>query len=474
MKQKAIEISHEQIHQELDQWFTPEACEALARETGFIRRRTSRLSGRDFFNLLTVEMLDEPTASYESLCDRLEDRHPDVQITPQALCERMNSAGAVAFLKQGLDRTLQATTRPVLAAREAAWLAPFARTLLQDSTQIQLHEKLADAFKGSGGNASVASVKVDVCYDVKQERTEHVAIRSGVDSDQSMAEDLAARLQPGDLVIRDLGYFCLNFFATLTAIGAYFLSRLHFNANVYLTAEAEEPVQLIPTINHLGRGRQALELQVFLGQKQRIPTRLIVYRLPSVLYRARQKAAIKTAQRKGRRIGLSYLKFLKYTFFITNVPASLWPMEAVGTLYRLRWQMELVFKSWKSLFRLNLLRGTRPERIQCLIYGRLIVILIVQRLLALASAHAEAAQRELSFFKASQWLMRGGRLLKAFVDRQLDVLFRRMLSRLKRLLKQKRKRLTTWAMISQQVSYGDQVADVEHRILKKGASSLWA
>ena len=166
--------------------------------------------------------------------------------------------------------------------------------------------------------------------------------------------------------------------------------------------------------------------------RQRIPIRLIVYRLPSDVYRKRQKAAIKAAKRKGRGISLSYLKFLKYTFFITNVPAALWSMEVVGTIYRLRWQVELVFKNWKSLFQINVLKGTRPERILCLIYGRLIVILVVQRLLALASVQAAAEQRELSFCKASQWLMRGGRLLKAFLDRQFGDLLRRMLSCLRR------------------------------------------
>ena len=76
-------------------------------------------------------------------------------------------------------------------------------------------------------------------------------------------------------------------------------------------------------------------------------------------------------------------------------------MEAIGTIYRLRWQMELTFKHWKSLFQIDVLKGTRPERIRCLIYGRLIVILVVQRLLALASTQAAAEQRELSFCKAS-------------------------------------------------------------------------
>ena len=200
MKQAPIEIAHEPIGQELNRWFSHEDCEALARKTGFIQRRTSRLTGSHFFNLLTVEILDEPTVSYEGLCDILEERHPDVQITPQALCARMNSAGAVEFLKAGLARTLQETARqPLTALKETAWLEAFPRVLLQDSTQMQIHEKMADDFKGSGGNASTAAIKVDYSVDVKNEQAEHIAIRQGADSDQGFAEDLAARVQKGRL-----------------------------------------------------------------------------------------------------------------------------------------------------------------------------------------------------------------------------------------------------------------------------------
>jgi hypothetical protein len=92
---------------------------------------------------------------------------------------------------------------------------------------------------------------------------------------------------------------------------------------------------------------------------------------------------------------------------------------------------------------------------------------VVQRLLALASAQAVKEQRELSFCKASQWLMRGGRLLKAFLIRQFGGLLRRMLSSLKRLLKQKRKRLTTWQLIGQQVAYLDSFADTGHVVRKE-------
>jgi hypothetical protein len=208
----------------------------------------------------------------------------------------MNSDGAVAFLKASLERSLKETTRQQTATIETAWLEPFPRVLLEDSTYIQIHEKMADTFKGSGGNASAAGVKVDYSYDVKSEKAEHMAIRQGADSDQGFAEDL---------VIRDLGYFCLNFFAYLVSIGAYFLSRLGFNANVYLTADTDEPVKLIQHINRFGNGDKTMEFNVFLGQKQRIPVRLVVYRLPSDVYRKRQKAAIKAAKRKGRGTSLS-------------------------------------------------------------------------------------------------------------------------------------------------------------------------
>lgn len=460
MERPPLEITPAQIGMELETWFNHESCERLASETGFIQRSTSRLTGSAFFNLLTVGIVGEATVSYAGLCDALEECHSDLQLTPQALCERMNSPGAAAFLKAGLEKTLQETSPDDPATLKGVWLDAFRRVLLQDSTTIEVHEQLAEDFKGSGGNASKASVKIDYSYDVKSETAEHIELRRGADSDQGFANDLVARVRQNDLVIRDLGYLSLDFFAFLVSIGAFFLSRLGFNVNVYLTADAREPINLIQQINRFGGSGKTMEFQVFLGRKQRIPVRLVVYRLPREVYRKRQRAAIKAAKRKGRGISLSYLKFLKFTCYITNVPETVWPMEALGTVYRLRWQVELTFKHWKSLFQINVLKGTRPERIRCLIYGRLIVILVVQRLLAQAAVMASNEQRELSFDKAIQWLLRSGRLAKAFMARQFGDLLQRMRSCLKRLLKQKRKRLSTRQLISQQVGYLDSFPDI--------------
>ncbi len=49
-------------------------------------------------------------------------------------------------------------------------------------------------------------------------------------------------------------------------------------------------------------------------------------------------------------------------------------------LYCIRWQVELVFKNWKTNFRLDEITGVRPERIKCMIYAKLLLIFITFRL----------------------------------------------------------------------------------------------
>jgi len=133
----SMEIANEQVSKELEEWFRVDELETLARKTGFIQRSTSRLTGSELFNLLTVEILEEPHISYEGLCDRLEARNPNIRLSPQALCERMNREGAVNFLSACLEKTLRKTTGKPLLTQETAWLKHFPRVLLQDIAKAQ-------------------------------------------------------------------------------------------------------------------------------------------------------------------------------------------------------------------------------------------------------------------------------------------------------------------------------------------------
>ena len=205
--------------------FAPEQLETLARQSRFIQRAHSRLTGADFFALMTTDMLDNPAISLGGLCDLLAQRHPEAAMTPQALQQRMNTTEAVAYLHDVLQLALRDQLTPLYAQLPAATLTAFRRVFLEDSTQCCLHEQLAETFKGSGGNASRASVKIDVVYELLTHQIQTLTVTNGRAADQGLATTILPSLRAGDLVIRDLGYFCLEALHQIATKEAWFLSR---------------------------------------------------------------------------------------------------------------------------------------------------------------------------------------------------------------------------------------------------------
>ena len=145
MKQEMKRIAR-QVNGKLTTVFDPESLELLARQNEFIQRSSSKLRGRDFVELMTTALIEDPAISLEGLCDILGDLNPHAQMTPQALHQRLNPS-AVSYLQDVFALALRQQLEPVCERLPLGVLAPFARVLLEDSTQCRLHAKLAEAFK---------------------------------------------------------------------------------------------------------------------------------------------------------------------------------------------------------------------------------------------------------------------------------------------------------------------------------------
>ena len=191
------------VKEQLTALFPPEQLETWAWQSQFIQRTSSKLTGADFVALMTTDMLDNPAISLEGLCDLLQQRHPHAAMTPQALQQRMNTPQAVAYLQEVFQHALHAQLAPLYAQLPAATLTSFGRVFLEDSTQCCLHEKLAEAFKGSGGSASRSTVKIDVIYELLHHQLHTLTVTDGRTADQGLATTIIASLRAGDLVIRD-------------------------------------------------------------------------------------------------------------------------------------------------------------------------------------------------------------------------------------------------------------------------------
>ncbi len=182
---------------------------------------------------------------------------------------------------------------------------------------------------------------------------------------------------------------------------------------------------------------------------------MVVYQASQEVADRRRHKLCRERRKKGRKPSEEALKLQEYTLFITNIPRTVCRKEMVGTIYRVRWQIELIFKQWKQLFRIDVMKGTRVERIRCLVYSRLITILIVNSLFAESFQYTAAVwKREISPVKFIQWLRRDKRLSEMLfscgVERLLDELSD-CIPRI--LLKQKRKRKTSLELLQLEIGF---------------------
>ena len=358
-----------------------ETAEQSAKDSQAVVRQR-KFTGASLVATFVLGFLRKPDARPEDLARTAAELGVDV--TPQAVKKRY-TARLVECFRGVLERAVREAVPG--EARSIPLLQKFTKVRIGDSSGIALPDEWADRFPGCGGvsGSGKAAAKLQVELDqIDGQLT--LALESGRDSD---AKSALMQTVPdrGSLTIRDLGYFSLDWFLQLIAAGAFFISRLQPKTTVF--DRDGVPLDLFQLLDqHMDDG--PFDRHVLIGQTERVPCRLIAWRAPADVVARRRRKARRRAQKEGRTVTAEHLAWLAYTVFITNCDAQLLAWKEVVVLYRLRWQIELLFKLWKSH---NLLahddRHDPPERRMAKFYARLIGVL-VQHWLLLTSAWTAA------------------------------------------------------------------------------------
>ncbi len=444
------------VKKQLNNLLTPDFLTDLAKESKFIQRSTNRINAFDFVYLMTIDLLSNPLASLEELCRCLFELNPSCKLMPQSLSGRINSKECVEFFKHIFLNVLKLNREKMCSLIDNSLLSPFNKILTGDSTQIQLNPLLSEVFGGSGGSGSESAAKLDLIEDIKNGHIESVEIYDGKKPDQSLSEKILDLLSPNDLVLRDLGYFKIEVFAKIISMGAFFLSRFLTSTNVYDPC-SEKKLDLVDELSKSKyKSFDTIELNVLLGSKYKLPVRLIAYRLPDSVVNDRRRKAKATAKKKKYTLSKKHLALLAFSIYVTNVSVSVWPAKVVGTIYRLRWSIELTFKRWKSLLKIDFCKGTNPQRIYTLIYSRLIAIVLLHHFYLVAAHFTKSVHnRELSPHKIYQWLIQKQRLATAILNCTLKDLWNTFTELTLSFCKQKRKRMTVLEMIQNEIDFLD-------------------
>jgi hypothetical protein len=294
-----------------------------------------------------------------------------VEVTEQAIEKRYTPALAT-FLRETF---MQAVQSQVSSERVLApLLERFTDVLLLDSTGISLPPELAEEFPGCGGSAGAAALKVQVRISLKTGALDAVQVEAGRDCDVKTSLQNDAPLA-GSLRIADLGYFDTSVMERHNQQGAYWLSPLMVGTNIY--DREGRKLDLRAWFEEHG---PVIDQEVFVGVLK-VPARLIAWRLPEEAVNRRRQRVLEGCRRKRRTPSKERLARCEWATLVTNVPVGKLSINEARVLYRARWQIELLFKRWKSLGRVDELTGSVTRKLVQL-WGRLLAAVVQQWLQA--------------------------------------------------------------------------------------------
>ena len=341
-------------------------ADRLGRETGFIQRQV-KLTGSTFVRVLAFGTLDKAQITYTDMSQ--DASLMGVPMTAQGMAQRFTERAA-RFLSCVLE---QAVTH-MLAGKAVSIpiLSRFNGVYIRDSSVISLPKELSGMWRGVGDtNGETAALKLQVRLNYSTGQLDGPVLQGGREHD--MASPFRQQDEPvGSLMLQDLGYFSLNDIQERVRQGKYIVTR--YKQGTMIRDLEGRPIDLVRWL----QGVQArADMRVLVGSRHRIPMRLVAFRVPQNAADRRRQRLREYARKKQVTPKPETWALATWTLLLTNVPEDrLSPYEAL-ILMRVRWQVELLFKLWKSHMKVDEWRSQNPWRILCEIYAKLIGVVIM-------------------------------------------------------------------------------------------------
>lgn len=395
--------------------FQADEIEQLARENKFIQRK-SKLDGITFLSLI---VFNNNNLRQESLNDLTVDlaQNYKVDISKQGLHDRFNAC-AVSFLTAALESLLK---KQLMGKISFPKCLDFKRFLIKDSVCFQIDNSLAEYYPGSGGSASKANVRIQLEYDLLNGTIVDLSLNAFNDQDARNSIATLELVESGDLIVRDLAYMHLEALRGIICKLAHFLCRLNSTTKVYQKKNGEFVEFDFAAAIKFMRENQIKQIEeiVALGENKDLQVRLFLFLMPTSVHNQRIRKAQANAKKKGYQLSKTFKIRAALNLIITSAPVKLLKIDVAYKIYSLRWQIELTFKIWKSICKIDKVKRVKKDRLECYIFAKLLIIVLCWRIAWFTNRLLkEYYGQNLSFFKAFKTLMHDmHRLEKLIVDK---------------------------------------------------------
>jgi len=265
-------------------------------------------------------------------------------------------------------------------AKAGDWLAALASDLLVDA-ELSLPEgvrvRVLDATGITRPGKRGTDRRLHLGMDLGTNRIDSIEL-----TDVKGAERLERfSVQAGEILIGDRAYGSRAGMTYVAQRGASFVVRFAWPAVPLENADGQSfsLLDALRSLPEAGVGEFAVR---FAGPDgKRVEARLVATRKSEpAAARARQKVLRERTKKGQATVDIRTLELAGYFFVLTNLPSDV-SAESVLQLYRLRWQIEMKFKTLKSLFHLDNVPARNDESLRVYVVAKLLVALLIDSLL---------------------------------------------------------------------------------------------
>lgn len=372
-------LDPDDIPRSLESLFPRERVERIARESGFTKRQR-KIKPYLFFWSLVLGFGVRLQRTLESLRRGYIDM-AGVDLCQSAWHDRF-STESVKFLRACVELALQQMAKETnrTLSSKLKWIKDI---LIQDSSVVRLSAALMKKYPATRSRGKAAGLKVSLLVSAVASSPQRVTIHG-----ERIHETKTIKIGPwvkDKLLLVDLGFFKHQMFARIQENGGYFLTRLKNNSN---------PLFLSTLCTYRGN---AIELEgkrwkdVKGKMKRSILDAEVEVTFSRRVYRGKRSRDAKSF----RLVAIYNDEAKRYHVYMTNIPPDALCAEDVAELYRVRWDIEMIFKELKSKYSLDVIKSANPNVVEGLIWVAILTLLVSRRLFNLlrASAPVERAVR---------------------------------------------------------------------------------
>ena len=397
-------ILSNKISKVLINFFSEAEIEEVAKETGFCSR-SSKLGGYSFLDLLVFESIDNNMVSLNDSVSQLKIKK-EINISRQGINNRFSSK-SVAFIKALLERYLKSQNN---CAGSIKLSDKFETIRIKDATSFQIPENMMEKYAGSGGSASKAMLKIQFEYDYKTGDIIDLSLHAFTSTDIRNAVNTLDDIKKNDLILRDLGYVSIKVMKAIKAKDGFFINRVNSNTSLFKKVNNEFiRINYVEILRMFKKSKQQIiDNDIYIGRKEKFPIRIVFEQLPKEQVEKRIRNVQKTRKKNKNKVQVLSKEEkarLSINTFITNITKEDLPGNQVRSVYRLRWQIELMFKVWKSIGGIHKTKKMKIERFETYIYAKLLWIMINWKIMW--AIQVDLWKREgilISFYKAFKTL----------------------------------------------------------------------